>query len=228
MSEQKSECRSPVKEMWKKLGNFLSLLVDRLEVTLISASTAALAILLITNVFARTFYRSIYFAEEISQFLVIMVTFVGTSYAARKARHIRMGAILEALPPKIEKVLVMLMALVSAFVMFYLAYYSFEYMSEVRFRGQTTPSLRAPYWTFLIIVPIGFFMAGFQYVRTFIKNVVEKDVWLSPEQQSEYEDEQVMLDEVREEVLFDEEEIEFDENSEKNSDKKKDASREDK
>jgi hypothetical protein len=41
----------------------------------------------------------------------------------------------------------------------------------------------------MIIVPIGFASAGIQYVRTIIKNIIEKDVWLSPEQQSEYEEE---------------------------------------
>ena len=54
--------------------------------------------------------------------------------------------------------------------------------------GQTTSALRVPYWSFLIIVPIGFAAAGIQYVRTVIKNVMEKEVWLSAEQQSEYEE----------------------------------------
>ncbi len=171
----------------------MSRIVDWFEVSVLSAGTAALAILLIANVVARTFFRSIYFAEEAAQFLIILVTFVGTSYAARKARHIRMGAILEAMPPKMEKVFVLLMSAVSALVMLILAYHAFQYMEQVRFRRQTTPSLRAPYWYFLVIAPVGLFMAGFQYVRTFIKNLIEKDVWLSPEQQSEYEDEAVMM-----------------------------------
>ncbi len=193
MSEQKIGTKGSFIRVWKKVGAVSGLIVDRLEVTIISASTAALAVLLIANVIARSFFRSIYFAEEAAQFLIIMVTFVGTSYAARKARHIRMGAILEAFPPKLEKVFVIFMSAISALVMFILAYHAFKYMEVARFRGQTTPSLRAPYWTFLIIAPIGFFMAGFQYVRTLIKNIIEKDVWLSPEQQSEYEDEASMI-----------------------------------
>ncbi len=193
MSKQKRGTEGKFIKVWKKAGSVAAVVVDRLEVTIISLSTALLAVLLIANVVARSFFRSIYFAEEAAQFLIIMVTFVGTSYAARKARHIRMGAILEAMPPKLEKIFVILMSSISALVMFILAYHAYQYMDIVRFRGQTTPSLRAPYWTFLIIAPIGFFMAGFQYVRTLIKNIVEKDVWLSPEQQSEYEDEAVMI-----------------------------------
>jgi len=193
MSEENNGVKDKLLNYWRILGKIVTTAVDRVEVAVISISLTALALLLITNVLARTFYRSIYFAEEISQFLIIMVTFVGTSYAARKARHIRMGAIMEAFPPKLEKVFVILMSVISAAVMFILAYYAYQYMEVIRFRQQTTPSLRAPYWTFVLIAPIGLFMAGIQYVRTVIKNLVEKDVWLSPEQQSEFEDEQTML-----------------------------------
>ncbi len=177
----------------KKFGGMLGRAVDAVEVFVLSAGTGALALLLMVNVIARTFFRSIYYAEELSEVLITIVTFVGVSYAARKARHIRMGAILEALPVKLEKVMVMLISGISAVVMFVLAYHSYNYLIFVKTMEQTTPSLRIPYWIFLIIVPIGFFMAGFQYVRTVIKNFTEKEVWLSPEQQSEYEEEAVMM-----------------------------------
>lgn len=184
----------PTADSWlKRFGAAFAKGVDWTEVTILVAGTASLALLLMVNVVAREFFRSIYFAEEISEFLITIVTFVGTSYAARKARHIRMGAILEAFPPKLEKVMVILISVVSALVMFVLAYLSWKYLKFVFMRHQTTPSLRAPYWTFLIIVPIGFIMSGIQYIRTIIKNFTEKEVWLSPEQQSEYEEEAVMM-----------------------------------
>lgn len=194
MSEQNTTKISPSKERWKRIGNTASMIVDKFEVWVLLISTAGLAVLLIANVIARNLYRSIHFAEEISKLFIILITFIGTSYAARKARHIRMGALLEALPAKIEKIMILLISAVSAIVMFILAYIAFRYMVDLQIRGTLTPSLRAPYWLFIIAAPIGLFMAGFQYVRTFIKNIVEKDVWLSPEQQSEYEDEELMME----------------------------------
>ena len=177
----------------KTIGKYLSVIIDRFEVTILSVSTAMLAILLIVNVISRNVYRSIYFAEEISKLFIILITFTGTSYAARKARHIRMGAVLELLPPKVEKVLVILMSLISAIVMLVLAYYAFSYMNNLRMRGTKTEALGAPYWYFLIIAPIALFTAGIQYIRTVFKNLHEADVWLSPEQQSEFEDEATMM-----------------------------------
>ncbi|MDA3834405.1 MAG: TRAP transporter small permease [Spirochaetales bacterium] len=193
MSKQNKKTKSGISVSLKKIWGFFTKAVDRLEVVIISSSTALLAVLLIANVAARTFYRSLYFAEEVSQFLIMLITFIGTSYAARKARQIRMGAIMEAFPTKLEKVFVMIISIISALVMMILAYHARKYMLVTKSRGQTTPSLNAPYWYFLIVAPVGFFMAGFQYIRTFIKNIIEKDVWLSPEQQSEYEEEGVMM-----------------------------------
>jgi TRAP-type C4-dicarboxylate transport system permease small subunit len=173
----------------KTVGGYIALAIDWFEVTALSVSTALLAILLIANVIARTFFQAIYFAEEVSEFLIIFTTFVGVSYAARKARHIRMGAFLDSMPPNVEKVFIFVISGISALVMFLMAYHSWNYMMSTKLMNQTTQALRMPYWITLVIVPIGFFSAGIQYVRTVIKNIQEKDVWQSPEQQSEYEDE---------------------------------------
>ena len=173
----------------KGVGRILGLAVDWFEVTVLSAGTASLAILLIANVIARSFFQSIYYADEVAKFLIILITMVGVSYAARKARHIRMGAFLDMMPPKLEKVFIFLISAVSALVLFIMAYHSYQYMNQMRILGQKTSALQVPFWTFMIIVPIGFASAGIHYLRTIIKNIVEKDVWLSPEQQSEYEDE---------------------------------------
>ncbi|MGM0397315.1 MAG: TRAP transporter small permease [Bacillota bacterium] len=166
-------------------------LVEHFEVFMLSISVFAMASLVIINVIARTFYRSIYFAEELTELFTILITFVGVSYAVRKARHIRMGAFFDAVPHKFQKVMILIISGVSAVVMFLLASYSYSYMDQARIMNHVTPALRMPYWLFLIIVPIGFFFAGIQYVRTIVKNIVEYDVWLSPEQQGEYEAEEL-------------------------------------
>jgi TRAP-type C4-dicarboxylate transport system permease small subunit len=173
----------------RTVGRYISLSVDWFEVAALAISTALLAILLIANVIARTFFQAIYFAEELSEFLIIFTTFVGVSYAARKARHIRMGAFLDSMPPKVEKIFIYVISSINAIVMFLMTYHSWNYMINAKTMNQTTQALRMPYWITLVIVPIGFASAGIQYVRTVIKNIHEEDVWQSPEQQSEYEDE---------------------------------------
>jgi len=173
----------------KNIGAYLVLFMDRAEVTLLTLGVAGLALILIANVLARTFFQSLYYADEVSEFLVTFITFVGISYATRKARHIRMGAFLDAMPAKLEKVVLIVIFAVSAVVMFELAWHSTKYLLFVKMLDQRTSALILPYYTFLIIVPIGFSLSGLQYIRSIIKNFKEDDVWQSADQKSEYDDE---------------------------------------
>jgi TRAP-type C4-dicarboxylate transport system permease small subunit len=175
----------------QRLNRNIGQAINAIEVSILVFCVAALAVLLIANVIARSFFQSLYFAEEISRFLVMLTTFTGVSYGVRRARHIRMGAFLDAMPPKMEKAFILVICMISAVVMGMMAWFSYEYLINAMTRGHLTPALRAPTWTFYIIIPIGFGLACIQYIRTIIKNLTEKDVWQSPEQQSEYEDEQI-------------------------------------
>lgn len=176
---------------FQKLNEYTGRVVNCVEVSILVFCVVALGILLIANVFARTFFESIYFAEEISKFLVMLMTFTGVSYGVRKARHIRMGAFLDAMPPKMEKTFIIIISLISALVMGIMCWASYEYLMNAMSKGHVTAALRVPKWTFYVIIPIGFGLACIQYIRTIIKNLTEKDPWQSPDQQSEYEDEEI-------------------------------------
>ncbi len=179
---------------------------DWFEVIILSLSVFILASLVIVNVFARTFFTSIYFVEELTEMLVMLITFVGVSYGVRKARHIRMGAFFDIMPLKVQKAMILIISVVGAIFMFMMAKYAYDYMAQARLMSHKTPALRLPYWTFLIVIPLGFFSAGIQYVRTVVKNLMVPEVWLSPEQQGEYEAEELQqmaeqYEEIGEEML---------------------------
>ena len=190
-----------MKETDKPAGTFkvfssFSRLIERVEVVILISGVIALGVMLIANVIARTFFKSIYFVEELSEFLVLLITFVGVSYAVRKARHIRMGAFLDAFPVKLQKILLIFMSVINALVMFVMAYLSYNYMMDAQIMAHSTAALRLPYWYFYIVIPLGFFSSGVHYIRTIIKNIIEKDVWASPEVKNEYEAEEIVLGEV--------------------------------
>jgi len=182
-----AENKMGISFLFKKFGRGF----DWFEVIILSLSVFVLAALVIVNVFARTFFTSIYFVEELTEMLVMLITFVGVSYGVRKARHIRMGAFFDIMPLKVQKVMILIISVVGAIFMFMMAKYAYDYMTQARLMSHKTPALRLPYWTFLVIIPLGFFSAGIQYVRTVVKNLMVPEVWLSPEQQGEYEAEEL-------------------------------------
>jgi TRAP-type C4-dicarboxylate transport system permease small subunit len=63
--------------------------------------------------------------------------------------------------------------------MFFLCYYSVDYIMSLYSRGRILPALGFPIWTIYVWVPIGFAVTGIQYLLTAIKNVTSTDVYLS-------------------------------------------------
>ena len=145
--------------------------------------------LTIVNVFARNFFNhSLSFATEINEFLIVLVTFLGTSYAARNGRHIRMSAFHDIANKKIQKVLTYIVTFGTATFMYLMTYLASNYIIDVFQQGKMSPVLRVPLGWIWIFVPIGLLMTAIHYTLAFIKNVMEDDVWVSFEEKSEYED----------------------------------------
>lgn len=159
------------------------------EALLLSAGVLLMATNAIVNVVARFgFRRSFPGTEEINQFLIILITFAGIGYAARQGRHIRMSAFYDMLADKHRKILMIVIALVTAAAMFVLAWYSVVYVLSVYNTGRIAPATRIPIYLTLVWLPIGFTVTGIQYVLTAIANLTRPDVYLSTSVVDSYED----------------------------------------
>jgi TRAP-type C4-dicarboxylate transport system permease small subunit len=143
----------------------------------------------IANVIGRfVFQYSIFFTEELNRIIIILITFAGVGYAARHGRHIRMSAIFDSLPVRSRKVLMIVIAVITSLAMFALCYFSISYIGKVQTSGRVLPALQIPVWWIFIWVPVGFFVTGAQYLLTAIKNIIEKDIYLSTNVLEGYEE----------------------------------------
>ena len=143
----------------------------------------------VVNVLGRTLLgQSLYFSEELNQFLIVLITFMGMGYAARKGRHIRMSAIYDQLGDSGRKILMVLICAITAAVMFLLAYYSYGYVARIHRLGKVTPALQMPLYLTYIWVPIGFVITGIQYLLTVIKNLTHREVYISYEHVDTYDE----------------------------------------
>lgn len=153
--------------------------IARIEAVLLAAGVLLMALNTVANVVGRIIGSTIYFSEELNQALIILITFAGISYAARHGRHIRMSAFFDAMPFRPRKALMVLIAAVTAAMMFLLTWYSLAYVLEQAGRGRVLPALQIPQWWIIVWAPLGFFLTGLQYALTAIKNLLDKDIWLS-------------------------------------------------
>jgi C4-dicarboxylate transporter DctQ subunit len=168
--------------------------ISRIESVMLAAGVILMATNTISNVIGRfVFQSSLFFSEELNRILIIMITFAGISYAARQGRHIRMSAIYDAMPARIRKFMMIVISLVTATIMFGLCYYAINYIGTQASRGRVLPSLQIPVWWTLVWVPVGFFMTGMQYLLTAIKNIVEKDIYLSTNVLEGYDNDEIEI-----------------------------------
>lgn len=177
MSDEKTEqYQSGLPGIFGRIDNIIS----RVEAFMLALGVILMAINTCVNVIARFgFGEGLFFAGEINRILIIVITFAGIGYAARHGRHIRMSALYDALPVSGRKVLMILITFFTSLVMFFLCYYSVQYIVDLYEKGRILPALGLPIWSIYIWVPIGFAITGIQYFLTGIKNITSKDVYLS-------------------------------------------------
>lgn len=150
--------------------------IRKFEEFLISYGIIIMSIVLVANVFSRVVLNSsIQAAEEIGQILIVMVTFIGISYAARMGKHITMSALIDSIPRRFKKSYIYFTSSISTVLLWWLGYLGTLYVSRIMGSGRITPSLQFPMWILYIFVPLGFFLASLQYLVTIVINVKDKE-----------------------------------------------------
>ena len=147
----------------------------RFEYFVISFTVIILALMLCGNILSRVVGRSWNFTEELGQLFIIIITYIGSIYAVRYSRHIRVTFLTDLLPDRFQKGLYIMVCFVSSAAFFFFTYWEVLYMFEAKGTGRITAALAIPKWTFQIPIVIGLFFTGFQYLVTGLMNVFVKD-----------------------------------------------------
>ena len=131
-------------------------------------------VLLITMAFK----QGIYAMEEIGQYCIFSITFIGLSYAVTTGKHINMLGLFDMLPKKIQKADAFLISAVTGITMGILTVISFQYVSTLKMMGKVSINLHVPTWIVVAVIGCGFLFATIQYILVFIRNLQSKDVYL--------------------------------------------------
>ncbi len=158
-----------------------------IETGILASSILLMAAIMSAHVVGRMLFdQGITGTYELTELLLILVTFVGVSYGARNARHISMSAIYDQLSGRARKGLLVTICVVTGALMFYLAYEGALYTYTTWSRGRTTSALRIDLWIIYLAVPVGLALAGIQYWMTAIRNLTNEDIYRSFNEKEEY------------------------------------------
>ncbi|SNZ08663.1 TRAP transporter small permease [Cohaesibacter gelatinilyticus] len=127
------------------------------------------------------FDKSLFFSEELNQFLIVGVTFVGFAYAVRKGRNIRMTALYDTFGYTAKKTILTMISIITGAILIYLAYKSVFYVIEIKDINRLSPAMQFPVYIIYSIIPLGLGIAGLQYLITFLMNITHKEIYLSHE-----------------------------------------------
>lgn len=167
----------------------------RIEEGVLAFAILLMALLTVLNVFARSLFdNSLATTEEASQFLIILICFVGLAYGVRRGRHIRMTAIFDQLPEIPRKVMMILISLATALLLAVLAYHSVYYVWTLQVLGSFTPVLQVPLWIIYLLAPLGLILGAVHYLLAALRNVLSPGVWLSWDVPDAYEDDEDIVD----------------------------------
>jgi len=166
----------------KHLLSKISSITEKIERYIVCCSIVLMMLNSTANAIGRYFFsQSIFFAEELNQFLIVSVTFIGFAYAVRKGRNIRMTAVYDALNHSAKKAISVLIAACTSALMFFLAYLAFHYVVELKEINRLSPALQFPVYIIYSVIPLGLAMAGIQYLISLVMNLTHRDIYLSYE-----------------------------------------------
>lgn len=126
----------------------------RLERVLATLALVTISLISLANVAVRYFTdASFAFTEEISVFLLVVLTFAGASVAMRSNRHIRIG-FLERLFPRLRVPLILLQWLAGLLVLGLVLWYGGQFALEEYQWESESPGLGLPNWWYVIWLPL--------------------------------------------------------------------------
>jgi len=142
--------------------------LHRIEEWVLASAMILMALATIVNVFARNLTGdTIAATEELNQFLIVLVCFVGLSYAAGEGRHIRMTALSDALPVRARRWLMVFVCGSTALLLFALAWFAAQYAASV---DRRSPVLGVPLMWIYLVAPLGLFLGAVQYAFAALRN----------------------------------------------------------
>lgn len=166
-------------------------LLAKVEKFVMAWSIIGITAVMVFNVVARYFFsRSWTPTEEVCLTLVIVSTFVGAGYAARRGEHLFVSLVfdLPVAPVAVKRLLALAISGVCFAACLVIGWYGIQYVIGSYHTGRVTPSLGIPMYLIFLAFPAGFLMMAWQFFRGVLKNLGSLGYFLGPDVEREGND----------------------------------------
>jgi len=144
--------------------NIISKIIGFINQSIAAIGIAAGVAVAFTNVVARyVFDASLVWATELTIFLFLWSIFFGAAYCFKKDAHIAVTIVLDVVPSRIAKVMLIISHLVTFVFLVAVAYFGYEYLQLVIELDERSIDLwDMPMWIIYLVIPIAFSFAAYR------------------------------------------------------------------
>lgn len=143
--------------------------LSRIEEVLCVIALVIMTVLTFANVIARyVFSASFSFSEEITTYLFVLLSLLGSAVAARRGAHLGFTALIDIVPANVRKIFHSISYLLATLFSSALFIFGLKMVHSQMSRGQVTAGMQWPEWIFGAFVPLGAFFITLEFLFLFI------------------------------------------------------------
>ncbi|WP_232334491.1 TRAP transporter small permease [Oceanobacillus sp. AG] len=148
--------------------------LNRIEEIIAVFALVTMSLIAFSNVVSRNLLNlSMAYTEEVTINLFVLLTFVGASIGVRKNAHLGFSLLFDLSPPKLQRILVVIIGLLTIAVFGSITYFGFEMVQSQISMGSLTPALGWPKWIFSLGLPIGSLLCTIRSIEALFKELKE-------------------------------------------------------
>ena len=150
-------------------------ILSRIEEVLCVIALVIMTVLTFANVIARyVFSASFSFSEEITTYLFVLLSLLGSAVAARRKAHLGFTALIDIVPENVRRIFHAISFLLATLFSSALFVFGIKMVYSQMSRGQVTAGMQWPEWIFGAFVPLGAFFITLEFLFLLI-NVLKGD-----------------------------------------------------
>ena len=142
---------------------------EKIEKFVSCACVSIMAVLVFSYVIARFLFKhSLAVSDEMSTYLFVLMSFMGTAIAARRRAHLGLSIITDRVSPHTRLIIQLVMYGISVLFCLLIVFFGVQMVISQYRLGQETANMQWPEWIYGSFVPIGAAFAAIAFFQTML------------------------------------------------------------
>lgn len=139
---------------------------ENIERVILLVLLVVMSIVIVLQVFMRyVIENSLTWSEELARFCFVWLIYIGISYGVKKAKHIRVEALLTVFKRKGKYIINMIAYVIFLFFTTYAVYYGLSIYFAIKGTGQLAPSLGISMSIMYLGMPVGMLLSCIRIIQ---------------------------------------------------------------